>query len=332
MKKILFAGICILIVLFTTSCSNGEKRFVFDGTVQGTYYHIVIYNDDSTGFRQGFDSIFTCIDNSVSLWVRNSLLSRVNRNENVILDDIFKDNFIAAQRMNKLTDGALDITVGALVKSYGFSTQRRTNLSQRQINDMLKYVGMDKVFISGNKLIKKYPQTQIDFNAIAQGYTTDMITKYLDNKGIRSFLIDVGGEVYARGLKPKKEKWKVAIEQPTKSSNEERSYNATVSLKDESIVTSGSYRKFYEENGVKYSHTIDPKTGRPVRHSLLSVSVIAKDATTADGLATSFMVMGLNKSIEFLQNHKEYSAYFIYSDSNGELKIWYNDSFKNYLN
>lgn len=324
------AMFCILVGMMY-SCQRGEKRYEFDGMVQGTYYHIVVYSSDSTGMSKGFDSIFNIIDQSVSLWEKNSTLCKVNRNEDVELDQAFIDNFLAAKKLNVLSGGALDITVGALVREYGFTTKARSTMSQQQIDSMLQYTGMENLKIEGKKIVKKYPETQIDFNAIAQGYTTDLITKYLDKRGCSAFLIDVGGEVFARGVKPNKKKWNVAIEKPAKNKEEERAYNTIVILENESIVTSGSYRKYYEEDGVKYSHTIDPKTGKPVKHSLLSASVIAKDATTADGLATAFMVMGLEKAKEFLNNHKEYNAYFIYSDEKGEMKVWHNPGFAKYI-
>ena len=328
----------IIIVLFATvlifslfSCQGSEKRYTFDGMVQGTYYHIVVYAKSDEGLKQGFDSIFSAIDNSVNLWQKNSIINKVNRNENYKLDKIFIDNFNASEKMSNLTDGAFDITVGALVREYGFTTQKREKLTDSQVDSMLRYVGYKNIRLENNKIIKKYPQTQLDFNAIAQGYTTDCVSNYLIKRGINSFVVDVGGEVYAKGRKEDGKKWNVAIETPAKDSLSEQEYSCYVKLENESIVTSGSYRKFYVENGVKYSHTTDPKTGKPVLHSLLSASVIAKTSTTADGLATAFMVMGLDKAKEFLNNHKEYQAYFIYCDEKGNMKTYYTQGFTKYL-
>lgn len=331
----LLAIITPLLILCFFSCSkknaNDLSRYTFDGIIQGSYYHIVVYTNDTNNLKKGFDSIFSAIDKSVSLWDSNSTISKVNRNENCTLDKIFIDNFNASQNMSKLTDGCFDITVGKLVKEYGFTTQKRDKLSDKQIDSLLAFVGYNNIRIEGKKIIKKYPQTQIDFNAIAQGYTTDCISNYLINKGIKSFIVDVGGEVYSKGLKPNNEKWNVAIEKPSENATSEREYNCFIALKDKSIVTSGSYRKFYVENGVKYSHTIDPKTGRPVKHSLLSVSVIANTSTIADGLATSFMVMGLDKAKTFLSIHKEYDAYFIYCDKDGKMKTYCTKGFIPYI-
>ncbi|MDO5759833.1 MAG: FAD:protein FMN transferase [Bacteroidota bacterium] len=320
----------VCIVFF--SCEKEEKKYTFDGLTQGTYYHIIIYSKDTNNIRQGFDSIFALVDNTLSLWNKNSLLTQINENKQVELNRVFIDNFNYAKQINTLTDGALDITIGALVQMYGFANKNKEKISEEKIDSLKTFIGMEGIRIENNRLIKNYKETQLDFNAIAQGYTTDMISKYLISRGITNFLVDVGGEVYCKGEKPNGKQWNVAIETPAEKTEEERTFETTIKLKDKSIVTSGNYRKFYVENGVKYSHTIDPKTARPVRHSLLSASAIANDATTADGLATAFMVMGLEKSKAFLKQHKEYAAYLIYSDENGKMQTWQSDNFASYLN
>lgn len=331
MKKIFF-GILAVVCFFFVSCEQKEKKYVFDGLVQGTYYHIIIYSKDTTQIQQGFDSIFTLVDNTFSLWNKNSLLTKLNNNEQVNLNSLFIDNFNRAKQINILTDGALDITIGAIVQAYGFANKDKQEINKRVIDSLKTFIGMDKVSIKDNKLIKTYKETQLDFNAIAQGYTTDMISDFLTKRGVENFLVDVGGEVYCKGEKPNGKSWSVAIETPTDDAKNERSYQTLVKLKNKSIVTSGNYRKFYMENGVKYSHTIDPKTAQSVKHNLLSASAIADDATLADGLATAFMVMGLEKSKEFLSKHKEFAGYFIYSDEKGDMKVWQSDNFATYLN
>lgn len=329
-KPFYFLSVCF-IVLVCFSCQKTEKKYVFDGLTQGTYYHIILYSSDTTGVKQAFDSIFSEIDNTFSLWNRNSLLTKSNNNEDVELNSMFVDNFNAAMEINKLTCGALDLTVGGIVQAYGFANKNKQEISDTLLDSLLRFVGMDKVRIENNKLVKVYKETQLDFNSIAQGYTTDTISRYLIKRGINNFIVDVGGEVYCKGEKPDKRQWNIAIEKPSENPDSERIYDIKINLKDKGIVTSGSYRKFYIENGVKYSHTIDPRTARSVRHSLLSASVIAKDATTADGLATAFMVMGLEKTKEFLKTHKEYAAYLIYSDKDGKMLSWQSDNFNQYI-
>ncbi len=344
MKKVLCA-FAVSIAIFSiaislVSCQKQDKRFVLDGLVQGTYYHIVFYAADTTSIKQDIKKIFADIDMSLSLWVDSSIVNKVNRNEDVVLDDIFVENFVLAQQFSRLTEGIFDITVGELVKKYGFANKNREKLNDKQVDSLLQFVGYKNVSLQGNKIVKRFAQTSLDFNAIAQGYTSDKIANYLKKRGINSFVVDVGGEVMCGDKKPDGSKWIIGIERPTNTlipngtvNNQlERKTEQTISLENESIVTSGNYRKFYVENGVRYSHTINPKTGKPVTHSLLSASVIAKDATTADALATAFMVMGLDETKRFLTHHKQYAAYLIYSNKANQLQIWMSDNFRKYIN
>lgn len=325
----------ILVLIFFSACKDEKtpelKKYTINGRTQGTYYHIVYFAPEdkwcsknnwqtSSEIKKGIDRILTTIDNSISLWNPNSNLNKINNNQRNTLDNILLENFIAAEKISKLTDGAFDISLGAVIEAHGFAAKERKKLSDAEIDSMMLYVGYDKLRIEDGKLIKQYPQTRIDFNAIAQGYTTDAISKYLTNNKISQHIVDVGGEVYASEKKPDGQQWRVAIEKPSKDMYAEREYNSFVKLENKSIVTSGNYRKYVEEDGIRLSHTIDPKTGHSVSHNLLSVSVIAENATLADGLATAFMVMGKEKAEEFLKTHPEYDAIFIYSNSKGEIE------------
>lgn len=335
-----------LILFALSSCNNNPKqdlkKYTLNGRTQGTYYHIVYFAPEdkwcvknnwqtSSEIKNGIDSILSKIDYSISLWNKNSLLNKINDNQSNFMDKILIENFIAAEKISKLTDGAFDISLGALIEAHGFAAKERKKLTEHEIDSMMLYVGYDKLKIENNKLIKQYPQTRIDFNAIAQGYTTDKISEYLKRNHINQHIVDVGGEVYASNRKPDGQQWRVAIENPSKDMYAEREYNSFVKLENKSIVTSGNYRKYIEEDGIRLSHTINPKTGHSVRHNLLSVSVIADDATTADGLATAFMVMGKDKAEEFLNAHPEYDAIFIYSTKEGEIKTSHTKNLDNIL-
>lgn len=328
-----------IFLLFTTiilvvSCSKPEaklQKFTLNGRVQGTYYHIVYYhfNDEiailkhmltQADIQHGIDSIFKAIDETLSLWNPNSILNKVNDNKETLLNQIFIDNFNSAIAFSELTDGDFDITVAPLIKAYGFANEKGSKPTDRQSDSLLQYIGYKKVQIKNRKLEKQYPQTQLDFNAIAQGYTTDCISKYLSTHSITSHIVDVGGEVYASGKKPDGQQWRVAIEQPSDSIDAPRQYNTLIRLENQSIVTSGNYRKYTIENGIKYTHTINPHTGKPVKHTLLSVSVVASTSTEADALATAFMVMGMGKAEQFIAKHPQYQAVFIYCDKNGKTK------------
>ena len=335
MKKTLSCSLIVFFVFITFCCLVGcvkqKKRIVLDGMVQGTYYHIVLYSEDTTCIQQDIKRMFAQIDSSLSLWEENSIVNRVNRNENVVLDDIFITNFVFSQKFSKLTDGAFDITVGDLVRKYGFANKNREKLTPYQVDSLLQFVGYENLTVKNKKIIKKFPQTKLDFNAIAQGYTSDIIASYFKKRNIHSFIVDIGGEVVCGEKKPNNQKWAVGIERPNENSSiYERKTQQIIYLTNKSVVTSGNYRKFYVEDGVKYSHTINPKTGKPVTHTLLSASVIADDAITADALATAFMVMGIKGTQEFLKSHTDYAVYLIFSDTQGNIKTWQSNNFSKY--
>jgi len=234
-------------------------------------------------------------------------------------------------KISEETDGAFDVTVGQLVNAWGFGFESRTKLDQHKVDSLLMYIGYKTVKLVDGKIIKNNPLTKIDFNAVAQGYSVDVLAKFLENKGIKDYLIDVGGEVLGRGNKPDKNLWMVGVEKPAKNAGDERILEAKVKLKDKALATSGNYRKYYEENGIRFSHTIDPKTGYPVKHTLLSASVLANECWEADAYATAFMVMGLEKGKAFLEKHKNIEAYFIFSDENGNLLTYTSEGLKDLL-
>ncbi|MCK9163522.1 MAG: FAD:protein FMN transferase [Bacteroidales bacterium] len=310
----------LIIIPFFFSCqSNKVEKYSLDGIIQGSYYHIVYYatyNQDQEA-KRAIKQLFKDIDNSVSLWEKGSIINQINQNLNPVLDTTFIECFNKSQEISSLSSGSLDCTIGALVEKYGFAAKARQEVSQEEIDSLLQYVGYKNVIIENKRLKKKYPETKIDLNAIAQGYTTDKISELLISEGIKNFIVDITGEVRASGKKEDNKSWLCAIEQPADSANQERQYNTYIELNNSSIVTSGSYRKYYiDKEGKKKSHTIDPKTGKSVEHTLLSVSVICPSAILADGLATSFMVMGLEKAKEFLKDHPNLKAHFIYWKNN----------------
>lgn len=325
-------GILILSGLFSCSGSKELKPFKFTGAAQGTYYSITYFSDSNENLQPAVDSLFRLFDQSVSGYVPGSLLSRLNRNDSsAVADQIFETIFRKAMDVSVVTSGAFDITVGPLVNAWGFGFSGKEKVDQAMVDSLLRLVDYRKVQLSNGRLVKSNPAIHIDFDAIAQGYCSDWLGKFLESKGIRDYLIDVGGEVVGKGCKPGGKLWSVAIEMPASNAGDERKIQAILSLENKAISTSGSYRKYYEENGERYSHTIDPSTGYPVRHNLLSVSVLAPDCITADAYATAFMVMGLAKSKEFLSKHAELEAYFISDDSRGGFSIFYTPGFDRLL-
>lgn len=320
-------------ILFSSCRQRKEPVLIkIGGETQGTYYAITYFSEDSINLQSSIDSLLIRFDSTASVYKPNSIISRFNSNDpSVTADEMFGVIFNKAMEVSGKTNGAFDITVGPLVNAWGFGLDNRMKMNQQRIDSLLPLVGYKKIRLENGKLIKNDPRIQIDYNAIAQGYAVDVVATFLDSKGIQSYLIDIGGEVLGRGTKPGGEKWSVAIEMPTKNADDERSVQAVVLLQDMAISTSGSYRKFYEENGIRYSHTIDPSNGYPVKHSLLSASVLAKDCMTADAYATAFMVMGIEKGKEFLKKHPKLEVYFIYTGSDGSMQTYYTKGFDKLL-
>ena len=247
----------------------------------------------------------------------------------VIVDEYFSDVFNKSIEVSEKTKGLFDVTVAPVVNAYGFGFAKREKVNQVLIDSLLKFIGYKKVRLEGKKLVKEIPQVMLDFNAIAQGYTVDVLAGFLESKGISNYLVEVGGELRARGKKLDGSNWTVGIEQPDENIADGASINAVIKIKDKSLATSGNYKKFYVEDGKKYAHIIDPFTGYPAKNNLLSATVIAESCMTADAYATAFMVMGLEKSKQFLSENKDLNleVYFIYDD-NGVWKTYTSEKFE----
>ena len=301
-----------------------------EGFAQGSYYAITYYDEQGRNFQQGIDSIFHAVDMSVNLWVDSSVICKVNRNEKVELDQIFIDNFNIAQQAAELSGGYFDPTISPLVAAWGFSakTSNLSSLTSHLIDSLKTLVDYRKVRIEDGKLIKDDPAMQLDFNAVAQGYTSDRIAAYLDSKGVKHYLVDTGGEIMAKGGKPDGKPWVVGIEKPAENMDDERVVQTRVPLFDKGLVTSGSTRKYVERDGKRYSHCIDPTTGYPVEHQVLSVTVLAENAVWADALASICMVMGMEKSLELIKTMEGVEAYYIFVNDKGELETFATEGFE----
>ncbi len=323
-----------LVLLLFPSCRETATYDNFSGFAQGTTYSMVF---EKTGrlnpedLKSEVEKILHDFDMSLSLYVDSSILSKVNCNEDVIPDKYFIEAFNRSAEITEITEGAFDITVGPLVKAWGFGPDSQKNFSEAKRDSLLKLVGMGKVKIENGKVLKEYPGINLDFNAIAQGYSVDIISDFFNSKGIKSYLIEIGGEVRVKGDK-RGVLWRIGIDRPEDNNNlPGNDLQAVISLKDRSLATSGNYRKFYVENDIKYSHTIDPRTGYPARNKLLSATIIANDCSTADGVATACMVFGTEKAIEFLGFHPEFDAFLVYSDEAGNYRTWTTENLKRYI-
>ncbi len=321
--------------LLFLSCDNSlrkTQKIKFAGEAQGTYYAITYFDAQNRNLQLQVDSLLNAFDQSVSTWVPNSIISRINNNESTAeVDPWFKANFDLSKEVFIKTNGAFDPTVGPLVNAWGFGFTDRMKVDSAVVDSLLQLVGFDRVRITGNMIVKDDKRIQFDFNAVAQGYSVDLVGELLESYGIDNYLIDIGGEVLGHGVKSDGSLWKVGIEKPKDNASYGEGLKAIVKLKNRALTTSGSYRKFYEENGVRYSHTIDPKSGFPVQHSLLSVSVLADDCGVADAWATAFMVVGVDRAKDLLKKNRFLEAYLIYSDKDGNMKTWHTKGFSDIL-
>lgn len=320
---ILFGSIIML-----TACNNQPKKIVLEGEAQGSYFAVTYYDELNRNLKHEIDSIFHAVDVSVNLWVDTSVISKVNRNEDVTLDSIFIDNFRIAQEAARLSGGYFDPTISPIVAAWGFSYKNGDSVTPQLIDSLKQLVNYSNIHIENGKVIKEHPAMTLDFNAIAQGYTSDLIASFLDSRGIKNYLIDTGGEIMARGCKPNGQSWIVGIEKPADNWDSEQVVQTRVALRDKGLVTSGSTRKYVERNGKRYSHCIDPTTGYPVEHNLLSATVLAENSVWADALASICMVMGMEKSLPLIESLDGVEAYYIYADEKNELRVFATEGFK----
>ncbi len=315
----------LFILVILSSCSN-ERLVNIQGQAQGTYYSIKYVADEEIISKSEFDALFAAIDSSLSTYKDYSVISRFNQLDSIFTNDPwFIEMIDQSEWVFKKSNAAFDPTVMPLVRAWGFGPEGRKNVSKLSIDSLLVFVGWEKLIIkriNGGMSIKKQSSgMQLDFNAIAQGYASDIIAVRLNELGIDNYLIDTGGELRAKGINQKGEVWKIGIDRPEDNANG-RELIAVFKLDNKSVATSGNYRKFYIKDGVKYSHTISPIDGRPVEHSLLSATVIADTCSLADAYATALMVMGTEKAIEFIETNPTIEAYLVYSDENGNFKTY----------
>lgn len=323
--------ILIISALLLFSCKEQPKKTNYSGITQGSYFSITYYDESGRTFESEFDSIFDAVENSVSLWDENSIIRKVNRNEDVVVDKVFRDNFEWAKKASEFSDGAFDATIGPLVAAWGFHYKKEMEMTPAMVDSIRQLVDFKKIEIIDNKIVKAKPNMTLDFNAVAQGYTADLIGTFLEEKGVTNYLVDVGGEIMARGGKPNGENWIIGIEKPSENYDSERNVQLKITLKDKGIVTSGNYRKYIEKDGVRYSHSIDPKTGYPVPQNLLSATVIADNAAWADCLASICMIVGKDKALQMLEDNADIEGYLIFVDEDGTIKTTSTNGFKEYI-
>lgn len=317
-KSVLFF---VTLVVFT-NCKKEIKTqdFVLKGGVFGTSYKIT-YLSATKNYQKSLDSLFSIVNKSVSTYIPNSIISKINRDEkNVIVDDVFKEVLQKSKKIYKETDGYFDPTVGNLVNAYGFGPKKKkNNLTEEEIKNQMQFVGLNKVILKERKIYKEHSNVYLDFNSIAKGFAIDIVARFFDAKSISNYLIEIGGEIRAKGTKVNKKPWLIKLVNPVKVSDSNGF--KVINLSNKSMATSGNYRKFrITKDGKKYVHTINPKTGLAKESNLLSASVIANiDCGDLDAYATAFMAMGLEKTKKFLANRPDLKVILIYANEGGTL-------------
>lgn len=326
MKKwqILFLLFLIIGTFFIARKSRHDGYSPFqsnEGMIFGTVFHAKYqYGKDLLPEIMGE---LQAVDASLSMFNPNSCISKINSGESDEADSLLSSVFLLSQAISKVTDGAYDVTVAPLVNAWGFGFKNDVLPDSATIDSLMSFVGWSKVEIQDMHIKKDDPRIIMDFSAIAKGFGADRVAKLLKQKGIENFMIEIGGEIVCGGKNQNGEKWKIGINKPTDdpgSTNQE--LDNILSLTDCAMATSGNYRNFYVKDGKRIAHTIDPESGYPVQHSILSSTVLAPSCAMADGFATSFMVMGLEKAKCLLDQHPELQAYLIYEE-NEEQKVYY---------
>ena len=323
MKKVIVPALFIA-GFFFFSCK--QTKFVrHEGFTQGTFY-IIKYEIPKKGvsYEREIVQLLRDFSASLSIYQPTTLISRINQNDtSAVVDDYFRTVFNKAAEVNKASDGVFDITVAPLVNFWGFGfTSDKPELNTEKIDSLMQFVGMDKIRIVGDKIVKDHPGVMLDVNAIAKGYSVDVIANFLKSKGCQNYLVNIGGEVAVQGIDEFGNVWHAHIEKPVDNAPLGKYMQALVRLNNRAVATSGNNRRFHVIDGVKYAHTIDVKTGYPVRHNLLSATIVADDCMTADAWATVCLASGLEKSIQLLKQHPELGALLIYSDEKGNFKMY----------
>ncbi len=321
MKKIKFYSIFLFLLIFL-SCKKEiiTKDFTLKGVVFGTTYKITYLNAEKN-YQKSLDSLFVAFNNSLSTYIPDSDISKINQgNTTIVVDDYFKEVFKKSKKIYNETNGFFDPTVGNLVNAYGFGPKKgNTTLSNEELKNQLKLVGFNKVKLVNNKILKEDPNIYLDFNSIAKGFSIDIVARFFNEKRIDNYLIEIGGEIRAKGTKKEGKPWLIKVVNPVKA--DVNGGYKTINLSNKSMATSGNYRKFRVDSlGNKFVHTINPKTGLAIESTLLSASVISDtDCADVDAYATAFMAMGLEKTKKIISNKKKLKVILLYFDDKGSI-------------
>lgn len=319
-------GKIMLLLLLVWACSPKQEFQYTEGRIYGTFYHISYASAED--LQQEIRQEMEKVNASLSMFNPASVIARINRGESDSTDVLFRRMFVTAQQVHRMTEGAYDITVAPLVNAWGFGTEERSFPDSARIDSLMAVVGMDKVVLENDKVVMKAEGMQLDASSIAKGLGVDLVADFLDSRGIQDYMVEIGGEIRAKGLNTKRQPWRIGIDRPVDDVNAtEHRLQLILGMTSGAVATSGNYRNYYMHEGKKYAHTINPKTGFPVQTEIVGSTVLAPECMEADAYATAFMVTGLKEAQRIVQQQPELEACLIYVEK-GELKTWISEGMK----
>ncbi len=342
-KNALYSLVLVIVMVSVYYCRQSQNGQVseagslveVEGTTMGVVqYHIKYLDEHNRDFKAEIDTLLADFNQSLSTYIPDSEISRFNQGDSVLSfeSDFFYPVLQKSQEVYQATNGAFDPTVGPLVRAWGFGEREITEIpSDETVDSLQKLIGFDQIQFDQKQVRKAQAQMRLDFSAIAKGYAVDRVAQLLTSKGIQNYLVEIGQEVVCKGKNARGETWVIGIVNPRYQDSGENPTQAAVQLEDRAIATSGNYENYYIKDGKKYAHTIDPKTGYPVEHALLSASVFAPDCMTADAYATAFMVMGTEKAKATAQKQTDLDVLLIYSDEAGKMQTFASEGIKKYM-
>ena len=328
MQRIIIA---LLILMTVMGCGRGKFYFEEQGSVFHTVYSIKYEATES--LSEKIDAEFAAFNLSLNPFNPNSVISKVNRNEPVEVDEWFIEVFNKSQEVSALSNGAFDATVAPFVNLWGFGFSKSDSVSQAMVDSIRNFVGYEKIRLEGRRIVKDDPRVMLNFSAIAKGYASDIIAHLLERNGVVNYMVEIGGEVTMKGVNRLGACWRIGIQKPSDDPNGiNRELEDTVQpCRPCGFATSGDYRNFYEKDGKRYAHTINPATGYPAAQNLLSATVLADDCMTADVWATAFMVLGSEKAVELANTISDIDYFFIYTDEQGNYRTVFSEPMRAYL-
>ena len=321
----------VIALLFTLTCCSQPADYLTTEGQTHTYYRVKYQHKES--LDEEIRSTFRAYYHAINPFDSTSVISSINQNKDMTADPLFIRAFNKSMELSVETDGMFDVTCAPMLNYWGFGFKQMEHVKAEDLDSLKQFVGYQKIRLNGNKIVKDDPRIQLNFSAIGDGYICDLIAELLDKKGIENYMIDIGGEMLVKGINPKGDAWNIGINKPVDDSTQmNNELQQILYINDRmGIATSGDYRNFYLKDGKKYAHTLNPKTGYPAGQDILSATIITKDCTTADGMATACMSLGREKAKALMEKHPELEYFFIYADEAGNYQTEYSPGMNKYL-